>query len=1114
VTAYGLLFDYAPFYHEAPQVQKFIADCYRDMGDPEKAFEARQKIFLQFQAGSLWWNQNPDEKIRLQAYKLGEQALRENVSDLVKKAEVLKNEVLYQQAADMAQAYLRAYPEDLNALLVRWNRALILDSKLRRYSEALQEYLTISMVYDTEAYQAFARDKGLATLQDAALNAIVVADTLVQREYKLTGWQSERQAGGTAKKGEKEPAPLTETEKWLVMAYDNFIKLFPFEAKTSVVLANAGALYYTHDQFNEALRYFRTLTKTFPESEQAKNVQLYILESYFGKGDFESAEALSKKLLAESLSDQDKKAVQKRLAEAIFMRAKAFSDQNESGRAAAEFYRMALEVPTAEFADRAVFNAGREFEKARDYASAIRAYELLRVSYGGSNLNRDGLNNLAVNYAAMGDSLNAAARYEELSRISKDSTEAEAALTNAFVYYNHAGSWKRAVETGKTFSSLYPRSFNGPMVWLKTAEAVVHLNDDLYGAHQYNDLAVRFPQSPLGVEAYFRAGRLYQKNDSLLAAEKAFYHAYACHEALAQKGLPGNAFFASEGLYQSSLFLEKRYEAVSLVLPQQNFSRNLDEKQRMLRQLVENYAGVSAFQTHRMPEALFRIGRVNEQFAETWASQELPKLEPTLMAIKQKEINEQTVRLTRQALSAYLAASGAMSRRIQNADSLKGSALPDTVKALIQAWLEKAESKASEQVFRTAEISAATFRELLNAPVPADLGEMARLEYRSQVLIKAVLPLAMTTVEAHKRNLAMSDSLGIGGGWADSSRVRILTSTGFLPAEFEKLAFSALGGYRRRMTRVRSDARKEAEGLAIETTNAMMNFLELAKTYSSQALKFRKTELIQAFQLGLLLPGIQTEERAASKFALGVDDSLGALKRLCDEDREWAGRLFETKNDPKVEEWLAVFEDNVFFIGETQKSVLEQAHAVLSGLPEPSPEGVRVAVRLVQEAPDVYAAKLNMPLENVVLEPDSTWMWSMLEHPGWEKTDFKAVNWFRFSGTFGGDSILSKKAATSAGVGPFHGGDSTHASPNSGSGRLFIRKTFALGGIPVSVNAEPPDSTCRYYVNGLLMPVDPKPEPVLKALHRGENSFAFQCPGFLKVRFAVRFIPDRLLPKE
>jgi hypothetical protein len=170
-------------------------------------------------------------------------------------------------------------------------------------------------------------------------------------------------------------------------------------------------------------------------------------------------------------------------------------------------------------------------------------------------------------------------------------------------------------------------------------------------------------------------------------------------------------------------------------------------------------------------------------------------------------------------------------------------------------------------------------------------------------------------------------------------------------------------------------------------------------------------------------------------------------------------------------------------------------------------------VRLVQYAPDAYAAKLNLPLETVLLEPDSTWMWSALDHPGWDKAGFQAAHWLRFSGTFAGDSALIKETAVQAVVGPFHAGDSTKASIRPDQGRFFMRKAFALKGIPVSADAELPGGACQYYLNG--MPLDPKakPEAVLNMLYRGDNVFAICCTRYIKCRVAVRIIPERLLPK-
>jgi len=90
----------------------------------------------------------------------------------------------------------------------------------------------------------------------------------------------------------------------LAEAYDNYIMLFPHEPQTARMLVNAGALYYSHNQFKEALKYFKTLIKHFPDSEELANARYILMESYFGKMDFASAEVVAKRILQDNPSPE------------------------------------------------------------------------------------------------------------------------------------------------------------------------------------------------------------------------------------------------------------------------------------------------------------------------------------------------------------------------------------------------------------------------------------------------------------------------------------------------------------------------------------------------------------------------------------------------------------------------------------------------------------------------------------------------------------------------------------------------------------------------------------------------------------------------------------------
>ncbi|MBN1551614.1 tetratricopeptide repeat protein, partial [bacterium] len=255
----------------APLVQQQIVDCYMILGQEDEAVRARRKLFENYGPNSVWFQTVEDEKSLLHAYRLAEQALRENFNATMRRAMQSNDPSLFEQSVELGHHYLEQFPEDHYAYMVRWNVALILDTKLHDYKAALQEYMTISLAYNSSEYMEFAREKGMASIKDAAQNAIVMADTMMRREKTIESAENPAIAKYTLEEDSLETLhaiPLMESEKWQLLTYDNYIKLFPFDSKTPTILSNAGVLYFTANQFDEALKYFKTLKNNFPESRQ------------------------------------------------------------------------------------------------------------------------------------------------------------------------------------------------------------------------------------------------------------------------------------------------------------------------------------------------------------------------------------------------------------------------------------------------------------------------------------------------------------------------------------------------------------------------------------------------------------------------------------------------------------------------------------------------------------------------------------------------------------------------------------------------------------------------------------------------------------------------------
>lgn len=1112
IAAYEKLIDLSPSSHEAPEIQKKIVDCYSAVNDEADAFNARQSLFENYRANGVWWSETADEKAKLRAYRLTEQALRENFNAIVKKAEASADRGIYEQAAEVGRTYLESFPEDLYAYMIRWNIGLILDTKLHQCKEALQEYLTISMVYNEEHYKAFAREKGLATIMDASENAIVVGDSLVKQEERQSGKTTGRQV--EADTGES--IPLSTAENWLGMAYDNYIKLFPFEKNTPTVLANAGALYYTHNLFNEALKYFKTLTKYFPNSDQIPNVQYSILESYFGKKDYESAEILAKKIIAEGSSEEFKKRAEKRLGEAIFFRAQALADEGKASEAADEFYRMALEGRSVEFVDRALYNAGREYEKAGKYDLAIRSYEMLRVSHSGSSLMPDAMNNLAFDYGEVGEFGKCAERYEALAALLPQGDRAKDALYNAFLFYEKAGNWKKAVEVGRSYAAQYPGAEDAPRIVMRVGEYSLRSEDTENTVAIFSDVAERFPDSPLGVEAYFKLGKYYFDRGIFDEAEQAFQKAFSKSENLKSRGLDENAFYAAEGLFLANRLLHKKFESVASPGLEKSSNRSLEQKQTLLRQLVDQYTKVVSYGTHRLPESIFRIGNAYEQFAYAWANQEIPPMDATARAVKEKGINERTTEIFEEAYTAYRKSVGVLERMLGKTVSSETGGTPsssnsgDSLAVLTAAWLDSAKVKVSETLYRMAEINSESVDRLLQAPIPADLSGMARLEYRSQVLVRAIKPLLDVVVATHRRNLLVADSPLLRDAWIEASRGKILTSLNLMAREYGQLSFDALDAYKRQVSLYRRTTMNEGRDAPEGLVNSVANLIELSKSYAQATVFFYKEAVEKAVEIGMEPSGIVQSQDDAVRYTLRNADSLEVLIDAALKDQAEAESLFKTKGELRYEEVLASFEDNVYFLKENLKTILDLAYKTEQEYASPSPLGGWISARLVRMDPETYAESLNIPIEEMIVRTDTTWWYTTVFQSEWERLDFLMTDWRRpIRRNRSDDSQNPNRDLQVYGV-----------PPAGGKCPFYVRKEIDVPGYPISGKIVFRADAERFFVNG--KPVSEKlgseSITITSFLRQGKNLFAAEYgeSEYFSIGGAalIRYIPKRALPDE
>ncbi|MBN1895514.1 tetratricopeptide repeat protein [bacterium] len=1113
IITYRLLLNGSRYHADAPLIQKKIVDCCRALDDEKRLFEARTELYQNYQAESPWWNAVADEKAQLAAYRLSEEALRENISTQLKMAGRDKSTALYRQAVILQRKYLSLFPEDMNAYMVRWNLAYVLDTRLQDYKEALEEYLTISLVYNEPKYEAYAREKALATIKEAAGNAIVVADTLVRREQRLNASADSASLQGAGRPGQK---TVAQSERWLLMAYDNFLKLFPFDESTPAILANAGALHFSGGRYEDAIRYFKTLIRYFPDAKQVEKARYWILESYFGKGDYESTEGMCKRILAASPPPDLKAKAEQRLGEALFLKAKALSDSGQTRLAANEYRRMALEVPTLAFADRALFNAAREYERIREYGPAIAAYEAIRSAYAGSSYLRDATNNLAVNYGETGDFQKAGESYEALYLMKKDAPGAAVALFNAHASYVKAVNWEKAIETARAYAAAFPSATGADSVLFRTGSYFQRLNDDRGAREAYLEFTRHFPDSPLGIEALFRLGESYSKLDSLDRAEFFFMKAHEQNGLLAARSLRTNDFFAAEGLFRATILQMKKFSEIRFVQPESALKEAAAGKEKELKKLVDQFTAVIAYQTERLPESLYRIGTLYEDFAAAWAGQQLPGLDPVQKAVREKAVNERTAQLYEEAHVAFRSAMGGLGRILSDraADAAAGG-ISDSLRQANTVWLEKSKEKVSETLFRIAEIQTSSVDMLLAVPVPSDLSPEASLEYRDQLLAKAIRPLTDVARKAHVRNIRVADSLSLSNTWTSASFSKILDMSIFLGRRYCGLSGEAMQGYSRALETFRSLESGASEELQEEWINRMVNMIDLSKSYYLKAVRGCLEGLQASRAAGAGDSLLAAAEAGLLEFVRAMDDTLQERTAEAMRHQGQAEILYARNADIRYESMLAAYEDDVYYLQEYRREGLLTAYQSIRDSGFAAGSLKELGMRLLRIDPDAFGKLVELPVETMTVLTDSTWKYSTLYQPGWQEPSFVQSGWISPVCGSMPDSLWG-------GASPFLLGRSDTIRDVSA---CYFRKALVIPGVPLKGEWKCLSDSCGIlFCCGSSLPPENqgKTWDLSPYLREGENVFAIEMPcadamtlgGGIRVRYVPRSAMTAQMPLQ
>ena len=1009
INTYNLLLKLYPDNDEAPAIQEKIVESFRMMRDDMMAYLSRDKLYNDYKPGSPWWQNRTSDVIRESVDIVTERSLRDNINLLYQRAEGLNDPDLYLQAANDSRKYLKSFPSDTNAAQIHWNMALTMDTKLNDYEQAYDEYMRISDLYWHSKYQKFAAENAIALAKDAVA-ADTTTKTVATEEKDIIG-MAESQSVLDAITYEK--LDLTESEKKLARAYDNYIRLYPHETETADMLSNSGALYYNSNQFSEGLRYFNTFAKHFQDHPDIHYIRYMILESYFGKADFKSAEIVARKLKNDSEADSllAEKA-KKRLAESIFLAAEVFADSGNYLAAGNEHLRVVYEVPNAEFADLSLFRASLEFDKAKEYRRAIETYNFLIETKQNSKYKMDAMNNLAIDYGEVEEFKNAAITYERLAYTTKDSLKSHDALYNSSIFFVRAEEWEDAIRINRMFVNKYPGSGDADDLFFDIATYYLKLDQIDQANNIYGEYVQKYPNSPRVVETYFHRGEYFRQKGENQKAIAEYQNAVKKNIEFRENNIEPNDFFAAEAAFHLNKLKYDQYREIEFALPQAQMAQSKERKKEYLKELVEGFSNVVSYGTLRLYEATYYIGDTYEEFAEAWARQEIPPMDETRRIVYQKEINQTSADLYARAEKSYKQSVDVLTRLANNYETEIAEAnrnvpdgetrlkvvAEDSTLRVARKWIDRCKEKISEVIYDIAELNFASVSSFLAAPIPPGLNAVSEMEYRKQVLNKAVKPLIDEIVSDHTRNIKEAWELGIENQWVKLSRSKIVSTNNILSDEYHALAFKSLDLYENNADlydRVIRNEQSDATLDALSISDQMGNLIYYCKEFASLALEIERQTLDKAQLEGISDPVVDNTRQNMLRSIYELSDRGLELMNRSNANRRQFEQLFKDTDRIEYEDALFTYEDNSYLFRDLALELLELGHDTSLELDLQNRWSTEIILALVKTDPEKYNRLMNLTIDSDDLLSDESWLATTQYVNGWTESGFNDEKWKR-----------------------------------------------------------------------------------------------------------------------
>ena len=423
IEVYERLVRESPSRLSTPDVYANLVELYDISSREAEAAATLRAMPDLFNAGSRWATANSSNPVAVKSADARVERLMHRWGTLYhNRGQKSKNQALVALGGGIYEAYLQHFPQAEASYEIRFYLAEIQFDE-QRLESAAKNYSIV----------ANSRPKDGKFKRAAALNAVAAMNKLIATKK----FEKLPPAGKATKEYEIPKEKLA-----LVRYMDDYSRLLPNDGEGYPMRYSAAQVFFDHGHYTVGLKRFEDIVTTIPATTQGKTSARILIGFYYEQGRWSDVIAWASKIasIKELRDDGSLMTLRNTLyAQAIFNRANAAEKASDYTTATADFLLFQKEFPSNPSADRALFNASLNQQKASQLEESMATAKKLIDTYPRSSLRADAMANLGDSYEALADLGSAAKWYTELGMRFPSDKRSATALYNAAVLQKAIG---------------------------------------------------------------------------------------------------------------------------------------------------------------------------------------------------------------------------------------------------------------------------------------------------------------------------------------------------------------------------------------------------------------------------------------------------------------------------------------------------------------------------------------------------------------------------------------------------------------------------------------------------------------------------------------------------